>query len=71
MLVAGAPSDYSFCHPEDRTILEAHQVFFASKLLGGPAIKGSGDDGQIVKPDEPRVASHFTSKDQLPKEVKP
>ena len=30
-----------------------------------------GDDGQIVKPDEPRITSHFTSKDQLPQEVKP
>jgi hypothetical protein len=30
-----------------------------------------GDDGQIVKPDQPRITSHFTSKDQLPKEVKP
>ena len=28
-----------------------------------------GDDGQIVKPDEPRITSHFTSKDQLPKEA--
>jgi hypothetical protein len=30
-----------------------------------------GDDGQIVKPDEPRITSHFTSKDQIPKQVKP
>jgi hypothetical protein len=29
-----------------------------------------GDDGQIVKPDEPRITSHFSSKDELPKEVK-
>ena len=30
-----------------------------------------GDDGQIVKPDEPRITSHFSSKDQLPKTAKP
>jgi len=30
-----------------------------------------GDDGQIVKPDKPRITSHFTSKDQIPREVKP
>jgi hypothetical protein len=30
-----------------------------------------GDDGQIVKPDKPRITSHFTSKDQLPREVTP
>jgi hypothetical protein len=154
-LAAGAPSDYPFCHAEDRNILQAHQIFLRSKLLGVLAIKGSGgcfcsatgncafwiyqlkdgkyravlsrgavqtfgflksrthgypdlvtwshgsatmsgarlfrfdgnryvasggwdvefeylgDDGQIVKPDEPRITSHFTSKDQLPKEVKP
>jgi hypothetical protein len=30
-----------------------------------------GGDGQIVKPDNPRITSHFSRKDQLPKEVKP
>jgi hypothetical protein len=30
-----------------------------------------GDDGQIVKPEKPRITSHFSSKDQLPKEMKP
>ena len=29
-----------------------------------------GDDGQIVKPDQPRITSHFTSKKQISKEVK-
>lgn len=30
-----------------------------------------GDDGRIVKPDQPRITSHFASKDQLPNEVNP
>jgi hypothetical protein len=30
-----------------------------------------GDDGQIVKPDKPRITSHFSSKDEIPSEVKP
>lgn len=29
------------------------------------------DDGQIVRPGEPRITSHFTSKDQVPQEAKP
>jgi len=30
-----------------------------------------GDDGKIVTPDRPRIKSHFSSKDELPDEVKP
>ncbi len=29
-----------------------------------------GDDGRIVKPHKPRITSHFSSEDALPKEVK-
>jgi hypothetical protein len=152
-LVAGVPAVDPFCHPEDRNILVAYQIFLSSNLPVGLSIKGSsgcfctltgncefwryqlkngkyrallrrgsvptfgflksrmqgypdlvtwshgsamqsgaglfrfdgnrylasggwdvelvlGDDGP-VDPDKTRISSHFTSKDQVPKEVKP
>lgn len=39
-LVAGLPADEPFCHPENRNILEAHQILLGSNLPGGLAIQG-------------------------------
>ena len=154
-LVADLPADHPYCHPKDRNILGAHQIFLGSNLQGGLAIQGQGtcfcsptgncefwiyqlksgkyravlrrgsvqvfgflksrthgypdlvtwshgsatdsggrlfrfdgnryvasgswdeqyeylgDDGKIVTPDKPRITPHFSSKDELPAEVKP
>jgi hypothetical protein len=41
-LVARIPAGCPFFQPDDRTILEAHQILLTSNLPGGVAIKGSG-----------------------------
>jgi hypothetical protein len=41
-LVTGLPADYPPCHPKERNILEAHQIFLRSNLGDGLAIQGQG-----------------------------